>query len=174
MRRQVTAKIRAGPLRKGALPPPRAAAKVNLTMTSRALSRKEFLTLSLTLLGGAAAAGACSSSTYGGGSGATGGTSGSGGSTGSGGTAGTACSDPLPEMQVADATGHAHTVTIPAATLDATTDQTIDTSVTFGHMHAITLAVADLATLKSGGSVTVTSTETGTPAHVHMYTVTCT
>ncbi len=147
-------------------------------MDSKSLTRKQFLTLTVTLLGGAAAAGACSSSTYGGGS-ASGGTNGAGGSNGTGGTAGGGgpaaggCTDPLPETQVADSTGHVHTVTIPAADLQAAGDQTIDTSVTFGHMHAITLAAADLAMLKAGGSVTVTSTSAGTPAHVHMYSISC-
>lgn len=146
-------------------------------MDSKALTRKEFLTLTVTLLGGAAAAGACSSSTTGGGSGGTNG-AGTGGATGTGGGGGTGttaagCTDPLPETQVADSTGHVHTVTIPAADLDAAADQTVNTSVTFGHMHAVTLAAADLATLKAGGSVTVTSTQAGTPAHMHMYSISC-
>ena len=133
-------------------------------MNSRALNRKEFLTLTFTLIGGAAAVAACSSSgTYGGGNG-TGGTTGTTG----------ACSNPLPETQLADSTGHVHTVSIPASDLDATTDQVINTSVVGGHMHMVTLAAADLATLKGGGSVTVTSTQAGTPAHTHMYSVSCT
>ena len=94
--------------------------------------------------------------------------------TGSGGTTGGACTDPLPETQVADTTGHVHTVTIPASDLNATTDQTVDTSVAFGHMHAVTLTAANLATIKAGGQVTVTSTQAGSPAHLHMYTVSCT
>ncbi len=138
-------------------------------MTSKTLDRKEFLTLTFTLLGGAAAVGACSSSST---SGGTGGTTGAG--TGSGGTTGGACANPLPETQVADANGHVHTVSIPASDLNATTDQTINTSVAAGHMHAVTLTAADLATIKGGGQVTVVSTQAGTPAHLHMYTVSCT
>jgi hypothetical protein len=38
-------------------------------------------------------------------------------------------------------------------------------------MHMITLAVADLATIKAGGSVTVTSTTVD--QHQHMFTVSC-
>ncbi|HVT07019.1 MAG TPA: hypothetical protein VHO67_06160 [Polyangia bacterium] len=141
-------------------------------MTSKTLDRKQFLTLTFTLLGGGLAAAACSSS---GSSGGTGGTTGStGATTGSGGTTGVACADPLPETQVADATGHTHTVTIPASDLNATADQMIDTSVAFGHMHSVTLTAANLAAIKAGGSVTVTSTSAGTPAHMHMYTVSCT
>ncbi|MFL5308048.1 MAG: hypothetical protein ACJ8F1_22725 [Polyangia bacterium] len=138
-------------------------------MTSKTFDRKEFLTLTFTLLGGAVAAAACSSS---GTSGGTGGTTGT--TTGSGGTTGGACTDPLPETQVADATGHVHTVTIPASDLNATSDQMVDTSVAFGHMHAVTLTAANLATIKGGGQVTVTSTQAGSPAHVHVYNVSCT
>jgi hypothetical protein len=153
------------------------------------MTRKQFVRLTFTLLGGAAAAAACSSSTYGG-SGATGGSNGSGGTTATGGApasggspgaagsaggnpASTACADPLPETQVPDSSGHTHSVTIPASDLDATSDQTIDTSVTFGHMHAVTLAVADLAMLKAGGQVTVMSSVAGTPPHSHAYNVSC-
>ena len=131
------------------------------------MTRKQFVKLTFTLLGGAATVAACSSgSTYG--------TSGNVGPTGSGGSTGSgACADPLPETQVPDSSGHMHQVMIPASDLDATTDQTINTTVQLGHMHAITLAVADLATLKGGGQVTVTSTSAGTPAHTHAYAVSC-
>ena len=64
-------------------------------------------------------------------------------------------------------------MTIPASDLQAATDQTINTSVILGHMHSVTLAVADLAVLRAGGQVTVTSTPAGTPAHMHMYSVSC-
>jgi hypothetical protein len=134
-------------------------------MNAEAMTRKQFVKLTFTLLGGAAAVAACGSNTYGGGSN---GSSGTGGS-----TATVACQDPLPETQLPDSTGHTHTVTIPASDLEAAADQTINTSVTGGHMHAITLAVADLATLKGGGQVTATSTSAGTPSHTHMYSVSC-
>lgn len=153
------------------------------------MTRKQFVRLTFTLLGGAAAAAACSSSTTSGSTG-TGGTHGTGGATATGGTPGAAgapgaagspggttnaaaCTDPLPEMQLPDSTGHAHTVTIPASDLDAGSDQMIDTSVTLGHMHTVTLTTADLATLKAGGQVTVASTQVGTPPHMHMYSVSC-
>ncbi|HVY36362.1 MAG TPA: hypothetical protein VHM31_00450 [Polyangia bacterium] len=140
-------------------------------MTSKTFDRKQFLTLTFTLLGGGLAAAACSSS---GTSGGTGGTTGTGPTTGSGGTTGAACTDPLPETQVADSTGHTHTVTIPASDLNASTDQMVDTSVAFGHSHAVTLTAANLAAIKAGGQVTVASTSAGTPAHAHMFTVSCT
>jgi hypothetical protein len=187
-------------------------------MDTKSMTRKEFVTLTFTLLGSAATAAACSSSS---GSG-TGGTSGTGtggtlGSTGTGGASGTpgapgaagtngaagtsgaagtkgaagtsgsagtngsACTNPLPETQIADATGHTHMVMIPASDLDATTAQTITTTgptATNGgtvvqHTHTVTLATANLATLKGGSSVTVTSSP-ASDGHMHMYMVSCT
>jgi hypothetical protein len=161
------------------------------------MTRKEFLTLTFTLVGTAAAVGACSNDNNGN-DGGFGGTFGNGGTTGHGGSAGTsagghggtagtstggtggtgatACADPLPEAQVADTTGHMHTVTIPASTLNATSAQTFDTSVasagTAGaHMHMVTLEPGQLATLKGGSSVTVMSTIV--MSHGHMFTVSC-
>jgi hypothetical protein len=163
------------------------------------ITRKEFLTLTFTLLGTAAAVGACDDNNngndggFGGTFGNTGGTTGRGGTGGTtarggnGGTAGTsnggtgggnaaACADPLPETMVPDTNGHTHTVTIPASTLDATSAQTIATSVAeagtpSAHMHAVTLEPAQLATLKGGGNVTVMSTVV--MSHGHMFTISC-
>jgi hypothetical protein len=159
------------------------------------MTRKEFITLTFTLIG-AGAFGACSdddnnTTGIGGTSGGTAGTFGTSGSAGSGGKAGgagggaggttgaggaggtgtAACTNPLPESQVADTTGHTHTVAIPAAMLDATTAQTFDTSVTDAHMHSVTLEPTQLAALKSGGSVTVMSSIS--LAHGHMYAIRC-
>jgi hypothetical protein len=75
-------------------------------------------------------------------------------------------------MQTADSTGHTHTVTIPASTLNATTAQTFMTSVAAGHQHNVTLQPGDLSALKSGGSVSVTSSVTD--LHAHQYSVRCT
>jgi len=149
------------------------------------MTRKEFLTLTFTLVGTTAAAAACSSDnnnattgtagTSGGARGGSGGgaagTSGSAGTTGAGGTGGgaAACSDPLPEVQ--SASDHTHTLVIPASTLNATTAQTIDTGLALAHMHAVTLEPADLATLKGGGSVTITSSVAS--AHTHVFTISC-
>ena len=161
------------------------------------MTRKEFLTLTFTLVGTAAAVGACSNDnngndggfggTFGGnsgtGRGGTGGTStgGHGGTAGTsaggtGGTGATACADPLSESQVSDTTGHTHTVTIPASTLNATSAQTFDTSVAepgtaSAHMHMVTLEPAQLATLKGGSNVTVMSTIV--MSHGHMFMVSC-
>ena len=61
-----------------------------------------------------------------------------------------------------------------AATLNATTDQTFTTSPggTDGHTHMITLTVANLATIKAGGSVPMVPS-TMTDGHVHNYAVSC-
>jgi hypothetical protein len=148
------------------------------------MTRKEFLTLTFTLVGTTAAAAACSSDSnattgtagtsggaHGGSGGGAAGTSGSAGTTGAGGTGGgaAACSDPLPEVQ--SASDHTHTLEIPASTLNATTAQTIDTGLALAHMHAVTLEPADLATLKGGGSVTITSSVAS--AHTHVFTISC-
>ena len=156
--------------------------------SKKAMTRKEFLVLTFTLIGSTAAIGNCDDddndnitglggrggTTGAGGSGGTTGTGGSGGSggTGTGGTGGgAACSDPLPESQLPDSTGHTHTVTIQASTLNATTAQMFMTSVTAGHQHTVTLQPADLSALKSGGSVTVTSSVAD--LHAHQYSVSC-
>ena len=161
-------------------------------METRSMTRKEFVTLTFTLIGSAAAACSSSSSSNDGGTGGSigsGGTNGTGGghgtggvngtggtsaSTGAAGTSGNTCTNPLPETMVPDQTMHSHTLSIPASDLDATTDQTIDTGVTDAHMHMVTLTVANLGTLKGGGQVTVTSSLAGTPSHSHMFTVSCT
>ena len=133
-------------------------------MDFKEMKRKEFYLLTFTLLGtGIAGVAACGSST-----------SNNGGGTGGSTSGNVTCADPLPEMQVPDSTGHTHTVTVAAATLNATTDQTFTTSPggTDSHTHMITLAVANLAAVKAGGTATVTSTTTD--SHTHMFAVSCT
>jgi hypothetical protein len=160
------------------------------------MTRKDFLTLTFTLIGSTVVGGACSSDdnnadggfggtfgnnggTFGsGGRGGTTGTGGRGGTTGTAGTTGTggaggngaaACADPLPEMQ--SPSDHTHTVTIPASMLNSTMSQTFNTSVELAHMHMVTLNPAQMTTLKGGGSVTVTSSVAS--AHTHDYTISC-
>jgi hypothetical protein len=158
------------------------------------MTRKQFLVLTFSLVGTAAATKACdddddNSQTPGtagtsgggtsgggtggrGGGGGTAGTAGQGGTTGTGGGVQAGCTDPLPSSQLADSTGHTHSVMIAASTLNATTAQTFDTTLAAGHMHAVTLEPADLTTLKNGGTVTKTSSVTD--LHAHMYMVRCT
>jgi hypothetical protein len=146
-------------------------------MDTKSMTRKEFVRLTFTLIGGAAAACSSSSSPSDGG---TGGSNGSGGTTGSGGTGvGAVCADPLPEMQLPDDTMHMHVVTVAASTLDATTAQTITTGPVIDatgtiapHTHMVPFTTANLATLKGGGSVTVTAMIAD--GHQHMYLVSCT
>ncbi len=140
-------------------------------MDPKSMTRKEFVTLTFTLLGGAAAAAACSSSNN-----ASDG--GLGGTNGSGGTSGGACTDPLPETQDPDTEGHTHTVTVHASLLNQTTDQTLTTSGVMNntvgiadHMHMVTFTTADLAMLKAGGSVDVMSGMA--LGHTHRYRVSC-
>jgi len=147
------------------------------------MTRKEFLTLTFTLIGAAAVG--CSddnnnAATGTGGRGGTTGTAGRGGAGGTTGTAGTtgqagtggpaaACNDPLPEVQ--SASDHTHSLTIAASTLDATSAQTFNTGVAAGHMHMVTLQPSDLTTIKGGGSAMVTSTVS--VGHSHVFTVSC-
>jgi hypothetical protein len=160
------------------------------------MTRKEFITLTFTLIG-ATAVGACgddnnnntgtggisgtgragtygsgrAGTTGGAGTGGAAGTTGTGGTTGAGGTGTASCSNPLPEVQAA--ADHTHTVTVPASTLSATSAQTFSTSSVLGHLHMITLEPAQLTAIAGGGSATVTSTSAGTPAHTHVFTVSC-
>ena len=152
------------------------------------MTRKEFITLTFTLIG-ATAVGACSDDNnnntgtggisgtgQGGTTGAAGkgGSGGAAGTTGTGGTGGTgtaSCADPLPETQAPS--DHTHTVTVPASTLNATSAQMFNTSSVLGHTHMITLEPAQLTAIKGGGSATVTSTSAGSPAHTHVFTVSC-
>ncbi len=153
-------------------------------MDSHAMNRKDFLKLTFTLIGGATVAAGCSSTSNSG----TGGSTGSGGSTGAGGSTdahtdtgpadtGMLCADPLVTVQLPDSTMHTHILNVALSALSATTDQTELTTGypagSGGHFHTAVLTVADLATLKGGGSVTVTSSMSGDPLHSHMYMVSC-
>ena len=164
-------------------------------MDPKSMTRKDFIVLTFTLVGSAATVAACGSSgatpidggiTGAGGTAGTTGLGGAGGSAGAAGAAGqggagggttTACKDPLPEVQDPDQLMHVHTVTVPAATLSATTDQPFTTSTAAApgqtpHTHNIVLTAAHLATLKGGGTVDVTSTIS--VGHLHTYSIGCT
>lgn len=66
---------------------------------------------------------------------------------------------------------HGHTLTIDEADLDAATDKTYNIMGTAGHDHTVTFTVAQLAMLKDGQAVVVTSTSTS--AHMHTVTARC-
>ena len=66
---------------------------------------------------------------------------------------------------------HGHVLTVLRSDLDSTTVVSYDIQGTADHTHTVTLTLAQLATLKSGASVTVTSTTTD--YHQHVITVSC-
>jgi hypothetical protein len=110
----------------------------------------------------------------------------------SGGDTATNCTLPLPEQQQVVVTGtggdtnsHFHSVMVGAAVLNATTAQTITTSMAGqgnGHTHDVTFSPTELATLRAGLTVTVRSTNFGASdagtdglvaGHTHSYLVSC-
>jgi len=66
---------------------------------------------------------------------------------------------------------HGHVLTVLRSDLDSTTAVSYDIQGTADHTHTVTLTVAQLATLKTGASVTVVSTTTD--FHQHIITVSC-
>jgi hypothetical protein len=66
---------------------------------------------------------------------------------------------------------HGHELSFARTNLDSPTAVTLSIAGSAGHDHSITLSTANMATLKAGGSVTVTSTTTN--IHDHAVTVTC-
>jgi hypothetical protein len=60
---------------------------------------------------------------------------------------------------------HGHVLTIASADLSSTTSKTYDIQGTADHTHNVTLSPTQLAQLKSGGSVSVTSTQTNQHSH---------
>ena len=67
--------------------------------------------------------------------------------------------------------GHSHTASVPASDQLHPADMTYMSSVTLNHQHSVTLTANQLATLASGGTVTVTSTvSTVTGSHQHDFT----
>jgi hypothetical protein len=67
---------------------------------------------------------------------------------------------------------HGHTLAIPAADLDSTTARTYDIQGSAGHSHSVTFTAAQLAQLKAGATVAVTSTFT--IDHEHQVSERCT
>ena len=71
---------------------------------------------------------------------------------------------------------HGHVLTVPTADLDSATAMTYSIMGAATHDHMVTLTPAELAQLKAGQSVTVTSTVTnasGFGSHSHGVTVSC-
>ena len=55
---------------------------------------------------------------------------------------------------------HGHVLAVAAADLDSTTDKTYDIQGTAGHTHSVTFTAAQLAQLKAGNTVSVTTSMT--------------
>ena len=66
---------------------------------------------------------------------------------------------------------HGHVLIIQLSDLNSTTPMSYDITGTADHAHTVTFSVTELAALKAGASVTVTSTTTF--AHRHVITVSC-
>lgn len=66
---------------------------------------------------------------------------------------------------------HGHTLTIPQADLDSTTNMTYDIRGQSNHPHSVTLTPAQLAQIKAGTEVTVVSSEDS--SHTHAVTCNC-
>lgn len=64
---------------------------------------------------------------------------------------------------------HAHTVTMPAADLTSATSKTYTSSSVLGHNHMVTLTGDQIAAIRNGQSVTVTSTG-AINLHTHQFT----
>jgi hypothetical protein len=167
-------------------------------MKPDSMTRKDFVKLTFTLIGVTTVAGACSSSntnndagtgaagskagsggsTAGSGgstAGSGGSTAGSGGSTaGSGGSSGGACTDPLPEHQDPDTLGHVHTLTIPASTLSSTTDQTFNTGLAGTPAHMHMVTLTAANLATIKGGATVDVMSAIANGHLHSFTVGCT
>ncbi len=103
----------------------------------------------------------------GGGSSGSGGSGGGSAGNGSGGSAGASTGPCSTTMTFP----HGHELPIEAADLDSTTDKTYDIQGSAPHAHMVTLTAAQLAELKAGQSVVVTSSVDA--GHSHELTVTC-
>ena len=72
---------------------------------------------------------------------------------------------------IADNHPQPHVLVIPVSDLDSTTAKTYDIQGSADHSHSVTFSTAQLAQLKAGIMVAVTSTLT--LAHTHAVSVTC-
>jgi len=68
---------------------------------------------------------------------------------------------------------HGHVLAIAVADLDSTTARTYNIMGSATHSHNVTFSVAQLAQLKAGDAVSVTSTPGSTDGHTHQVDVTC-
>ncbi|HSW27681.1 MAG TPA: hypothetical protein VLJ62_33305, partial [Burkholderiaceae bacterium] len=82
---------------------------------------------------------------------------------------------PLPTSSCSESIvgNHGHVLTIPVADLDSQTPKSYDIAGAAGHNHQVTFSAAQLAQLKAGTAVTVTSTAFAGDGHTHSVTVDC-
>ncbi len=66
---------------------------------------------------------------------------------------------------------HGHVMVVALADVTAGTEKTYDISGSSGHVHMVTVSAANMASLKTGGTVMVQSTSGN--AHTHAVTVMC-
>jgi VCBS repeat-containing protein len=95
-------------------------------------------------------------------------------SCGGGGYGGSNTVMPVSSCSPTIAANHGHVLTIAIADLDSPTAKTYDimgTNTT--HTHSVTFSAAQLAQLKAGTMVTVTSTAATTDGHTHSVAVSC-
>lgn len=98
-----------------------------------------------------------------------------GGSGGGGGDGGDGGDDPLPPppssqdgcSAFAVANNHGHSLAIPVADLDSTTERSYSIQGLAPHVHRVTINAAQFAALKAGQSIRVTSTLGGPELHQH-------
>jgi len=64
--------------------------------------------------------------------------------------------------------GHSHRVEFPEADLSSPSARTYQSSSSESHTHSVVLSEAQLTTIEGGGSVTVTSSDSG--GHTHQFT----
>lgn len=64
--------------------------------------------------------------------------------------------------------GHSHSAEVPLSDFNSASNKSYQTSNSGGHVHSVTLSVAQLTTIGGGGIVTVTSTDSG--GHTHGFT----
>lgn len=88
--------------------------------------------------------------------------------TGSGdGGRGGSCTPETPTIS----SNHGHTLSVPAADVEAGTEQTYDIRGSSSHSHTVTITAADFTELRDSGSIRLTSsTDAG---HNHVVTITC-
>jgi hypothetical protein len=125
------------------------------------LDRKEFLQAALAMAGFGVAASrlaACG-----------GDTPGTTGTAGTGGGSANACADSAPSETIAE--NHGHTLTVSQADVEAGTLKTYNIQGTSAHAHSVTVSPGNFTTLRSGGTVPLTSTSGG--GHTHGITIVC-